>query len=83
MIHMRPGHGRAWLEVLDHLGPHQAEPDPARVLAKTSGSTLSAYDAEFVVLAEEFGVPLVTSDRQILQAVPRYAMSPEDFLNTR
>lgn len=70
-----------WAEALEHLGYSQMEPNPDRVLAKASSSKLSAYDAEFVVLAEEMGVRLVTSDRQIIEAFPKTAISPEDFLN--
>jgi predicted nucleic acid-binding protein len=69
-----------WVQALDHLSSTQKEPAPASVLAKARKSKLSGYDAEFVVLAEELGVPLVTSDAQILRAFPKLALSPEDFL---
>ncbi len=69
-----------WAEALDHLEPNQMEPNPNSVLAKASSSRLSAYDAEFVVLAEELGVPLVTSDRHIIESFPQTALSPENFL---
>ncbi len=47
-------------------------------LAARSGCT--AYDCEFVALAERLAVPLVTMDRQILRAFPDVALSPRRFL---
>jgi predicted nucleic acid-binding protein len=41
---------------------------------------LSAYDCEFVALAQSLAVPLVTEDRAILKAFPDLAMSMEEFL---
>lgn len=69
-----------WAEALDHLGSTQKEPNPASVLAKAFDSNLSAYAAEFVVLAEELGVRLVTSDQQVIKSFPKLAISPEDFV---
>ncbi len=71
-----------WAEALDHLGPNQMEPNPANVLAKASRSRLSAYDADFVTLAEDLGVWLVTSDRQVIESFPATAISPAAFLKT-
>jgi predicted nucleic acid-binding protein len=50
------------------------------VLELVSSSRCSAYDCEFVALARAQGIPLVTSDRQLLKAFPEYALSPEAFL---
>ena len=51
------------------------------VLTLADRSGCSAYDCEFVALAEDLGVPLVTTDRQILKAFPGLAVSPQTFLS--
>jgi predicted nucleic acid-binding protein len=48
-----------------------------RVFAMTERYRLSAYDAEFVALAEILGVPLITEDRAILKCWPGQALSLE------
>jgi predicted nucleic acid-binding protein len=40
----------------------------------------SAYDYEFVAVAEDLAVRLVTADRQVLQAFPSIAVSPDKFI---
>jgi predicted nucleic acid-binding protein len=49
------------------------------VLALADRSECSAYDCEFVALALDLGVPLVTTDRQIRKAFPSIAVSPSAF----
>ena len=51
-----------------------------RVFAVTERYRLSAYDAEFVALAEILGVRLVTEDRAILRAWPTGALRVEAAL---
>jgi predicted nucleic acid-binding protein len=50
-----------------------------RVLSLAAQSRCSAYACEFVALALELSVPLITSDRMILSEFPAIAHSPEDF----
>lgn len=52
----------------------------ADVLALAISSRCSAYDAEFVILARELGVLLVTTDKELLKKFPETAVTPEDFL---
>ena len=52
----------------------------ADVLRLARETSLSAYDCEFIALARRLGVPLVTSDQQLLRAVPETATSPAHFL---
>jgi predicted nucleic acid-binding protein len=49
------------------------------VLTLADRSGCSAYDCEFVALAQDLGIPLVTTDRQILKAFPGLAISPNGF----
>jgi predicted nucleic acid-binding protein len=48
--------------------------DGAAVFRSALDLGLSAYDAEFVVLARALGTPLVTEDHQILEAAPGVAV---------
>jgi predicted nucleic acid-binding protein len=49
------------------------------VLRLAASSRCSAYDCEFVALAQHLGVPLVTSDGQVLEAFPSVAVSVDTF----
>lgn len=48
-----------------------------RVFDLAVSSGCSAYDCEYVAAAEDLGIRLVTSDRQVLSAFPRTAVSPD------
>jgi predicted nucleic acid-binding protein len=50
------------------------------VLKVIEVSPLSAYDAEFVALAAELSVQLVTEDRAVLKAFPAATLSMKAFL---
>ena len=49
------------------------------MLTLTFGSRCSAYDCEFVALARELGIPLVTADQMVLSEFPGTAVSMEAF----
>jgi predicted nucleic acid-binding protein len=44
-------------------------------------SKCSAYDCEFVALAKELNVKLLTEDKQILEQFPEQAVSLKDYVN--
>jgi predicted nucleic acid-binding protein len=52
-----------------------------RVFAVTGASRLSAYDAEFVALAEILGAPLVTENKWVLAAFVR-ALTIDDAVES-
>jgi len=54
----------------------ERRPSSDRVLATVATTRCSAYDAEYVVLALTFGVPLVTSDVKLQRLFPEFAISP-------
>lgn len=53
--------------------------ESARVLSLAARSGCSAYDCEFVALADDLGISLVTNDREILRAFPRIARRLDQF----
>jgi predicted nucleic acid-binding protein len=67
-------------EALQLLAGHEYETDSRQVLRLAAGSTCSAYDCEFVALAQELGTVLVTMDKQILRDFPDVAVSVDTFV---
>lgn len=65
------------------LGNHEYVIPSDSILGVVAGTSLSAYDAEFVSLAEHLEVKLVTADAKILAAAPKTALSPESFVRAK
>lgn len=55
-----------------------ATPSP-EILRLAAASGCTAYDCEFVALAQDLGAALVTVERQVLAAFPTLAQTPEQF----
>jgi len=55
-------------------------PDSKLVLTLAASSSLSAYDCEFVALADEANCKLVTVDKQVIKNFPALAISLEDAI---
>jgi predicted nucleic acid-binding protein len=51
------------------------------VLEECARSGVSAYDAEYIVVAGNLALPLVTSDEKLQRAARGIACSPEAFLS--
>lgn len=49
------------------------------VLSLVNRSNCSAYDCEFVALAKELGLLMVTADKKVLREFPETAVSPQQF----
>ncbi len=68
-----------WLLATDLLRGQELEPAGQSVLEAALRYGLSAYDAHFVVVAENLNATLVTGDRGIVSACPKLACSIEEF----
>lgn len=67
-------------EAIGLMQEHEYEIPSFQVLKLAASSNCSAYDCEFVALAQELDVPLITVDKQILQQFPLIAYTPEAYL---
>ncbi|CAN5457909.1 hypothetical protein BH10CHL1_BH10CHL1_29430 [soil metagenome] len=64
-------------EILLQQNEYESKSTQILQLAFASGCT--AYDCEFVALAQNFNIPLVTMDRQVLRAFPQTALALDRF----
>ena len=51
------------------------------VLELVGTSRCTSYDCEYVALAKEMNLTLVTFDKQVVGAFPGTAVFPQDFIN--
>ena len=69
----------AFHAVEEIIGGREYRVSSERVFELAAQSKCTAYDCEYVALAEELGVPLVTADKQLLKAFPKIAVSLAEF----
>lgn len=62
-------------EAEDLLAGNEYEVDSRSVLELVRDSDCSAYDCEFIALAEKLGTRLVTMDKKLLKAFPSRAVA--------
>lgn len=60
---------------------NEYQPSSETVLNLVSISNCSAYDCEFVSLAKQFDVPLITQDKKILAEFPHYTNQLKHYIN--
>ena len=58
---------------------HEFEVNSSDVLDLAKMSACSAYDCEFVALAKELSVKIVTSDKKLIAAFPAVAVSMDSY----
>jgi predicted nucleic acid-binding protein len=71
---------RAVRERMMLVQDREFQPHGQHVLRLAEASGCTAYDGEFVAVARDLGVPLVTFDREVVRAFPGTAVDPTDFL---
>ena len=79
----REGIEAAWDEALARFASAEHEVEPKAVLVVSLRHQLSAYDAQYAVLADQLDVPLVTNDRGLRTAYPERAVSMQGFCDGR
>lgn len=69
-----------WWSAQELFSGREQEPNGELVLAAALEHSISAYDAHFIVLATDLGVPLVTGDEDLAKRCPNLAVSMENFV---
>ena len=69
-------------EAIHMMRGREYEVTSLHILNLVATSSCSACDCEFVALAQELQVPLVTADKQILAQFPDTAVSLDQFTTT-
>ena len=62
------------------LTDHEYEVSSSHIMQLVDNSRCSAYDCEFVALAQYLGIPLVTADKKILREFPETAIAVDAYL---
>jgi predicted nucleic acid-binding protein len=69
----------AYANAQKDLGPQEFTVPTERILQLVLASDCPADACEYVALAQDLGVPLVTTDQHILREFPKFAVSLERF----
>ncbi len=69
-------------DALSLMFEHEYETASNEVLEIANSCNLSAYDCEFVALARDLNLKLITVDKKIIKGFPDWAISLEDFIKS-
>ena len=69
----------SWHMAEEAVGGREYAVDARKVLELATHTKCSSYDCEYVALAQDLGVSLVTTDRRIIKAFPKTAVPLEKF----
>ena len=69
-----------WEKVSKNLIENECEPPASRVIDLVAKHAITAYDAQFIAVALEMGIPCVTEDRELQEKFPGIAISMDEFL---
>lgn len=70
----------AWQNANTLFADSARQPDWLLALKLAGEHNTSAYDAQYLALAQTLSLPLVTEDRKLRQAAPGLSFSMHDFL---
>lgn len=73
----------AFLNAQKDLGAHEYSVPTGPIMKLVAASHCTASECEYVALAQDLGVPLVTTDPQVIRGFPKIAVSLEKFAKTR
>ena len=72
-----------WRDIRALLGSRQQVPDPLRSLHLAIELKISGYEAQYVALAQQLNMPLVTEEQRLLEQLPDLCLSIEEALKLK
>ncbi len=72
-----------WRDIRALLGSRQQVPDPLRSLHLAIELEISGYEAQYVALAQQLNMPLVTEEQRLLEQLPDLCLSIEEALKLK
>jgi predicted nucleic acid-binding protein len=71
-----------WLRAVRIFHTREYYPDMLEALHLSIDAGISAYDAQYILLAKSLEIPCLTEDRKLLERFPEAALSSRQFAGT-